>query len=714
MRRFAAITTEVSLLLGGLSALTLAATYPLIRHLTTHLPNDLGDPVLVAWILGWDADRFLHGAGQIFNAPNFFPYLHTLAYSEHMIGLAVFTAPLQWLSGNPVLTYNLAFIASFVQAGAGMYLLARSLTGRRDAALLAALAYAFTPFRVAQFAHLQWLMTGWLPLSVWALHRYFATGALAFLLASAAGYLLQSLTGSYFTYYALLPLAAVAIAETWRVRPPLRRTLMHAAAAGALCALILAPIARVYYAARQEHDFRRPPSEIVSLSADLGDYFRAHDHVWLWRRARPGTGEHELFPGAIALILAGAAFFNPRAQSTSHVRLYAAIAVTAVVLSLGPQPSAWGHPAPVRGPYQLLLDVVPGLDGLRAVSRLAAIVMLAVPVLAAYGSIRVLDRLAPGRRTFAVIALAVGMVAEGWAAPIPTPPFDPLANPDDRAAYTFLKNGGPAGAVLELPMSSVDEMRELRYQYLALWHGHRIVNGSSGYTPPLTQLLGSDDQSPLADINRPAAAIELVRNVGVRYVVVHRGSFSSPTVEAALLRELMEDRRQVVAEHRFGETTVFTLAERMIPAASQGSWRVIPASAIRAGASHSPDRLPLLFDRDRDTRWLSGARQTGDEWIELTLDAPRNVAMVRMQTAERSFADYPRELAIEAIEDGSTRTLFRGSVLPQFGGGFSADHRYPSIDLPLPDNHAHAIRLRQLGVSDRLFWSIHELELLER
>ncbi len=76
-----------------------------------------------------------------------------------------------------MLTYNLAFIASFVQAGAGMYLLARALTGRRDAAVLAALAYAFTPFRIAHLAHLQWLMTGWLPLSLWALHRYFATGA---------------------------------------------------------------------------------------------------------------------------------------------------------------------------------------------------------------------------------------------------------------------------------------------------------------------------------------------------------------------------------------------------------------------------------------------------------------------------------------------------------------------------------------------------------
>src|SRR3978361_548497 len=115
MRRLAALATETSLLLGGLTLAAIAVTYPLVRHITTHLPNDLNDPVLVAWILGWDADAFRSGVTQIFNAPSFFPYLHPLVYSEHLIGLALFTAPLQWLTGNPVLVYNVAFIASFVQ-----------------------------------------------------------------------------------------------------------------------------------------------------------------------------------------------------------------------------------------------------------------------------------------------------------------------------------------------------------------------------------------------------------------------------------------------------------------------------------------------------------------------------------------------------------------------------------------------------------------------
>jgi hypothetical protein len=712
MRRSVAVTTEVALLVGGLTAVAIAFTYPLIRHLTTHLPNDLGDPVLVAWTLGWDAHAIREGVGQIFNAPNFFPYLHTLAYSDHLIGLAIFTSPVQWLTSNPVLTYNLAFIASFVHAGACMYLLARALTGRRDAAALAALAYAFTPFRIAHLAHLQWLMTGWLPLGLWALHRYFSTGAFAFLIASVGAYLLESLTASYFTYFGLLPLAAVAMVEAWRTRPPLWRTLAQVMMAAALAAVILAPVVGAYYRARADHDFVRKPAEIAALSADVGDYFRAHNHVALWRMARPGTGEHELFPGAIVLLLAGAALFTARGAATARIRLYAVIAAAAFVLSLGPQPAAWGHVSAIPGPYQLLLSTVPGLDGLRSVSRIAVIVVLAVCVLAAFGAVQILDRVPVGARSRVIAVLALAIVADGWAAPIPTARFDPLSNTDDRDAYAFLKASGPSGALIELPMGHADDPRELQYQYLTLWHGHRVVNGSSSYTPALTQLLASESHSPLADAARLGDAVGLVRGIDVRYVVVHHGAFANPAIEPALVRALESNPRLVAAEHRFGGTIVFTLTPD--PGEAAEASRMIPSSAMRARASHSPDRLPLLFDGDRDTRWLTGERQTGQEWIELELDAPRNVSEVRMQTAERSFADYPREIAIDAVEAGGARTLFKGSVLPQFGRGLVRNLSYPSIDIRLPDNQARTIRLRQLGTTDQLFWSIHELELRER
>ena len=59
-------------------------------------------------------------------------------------------------------------------------------------------------------------------------------------------------------------------------------------------------------------------------------------------------------------------------------------------------------------------------------------------------------------------------------------------------------------------------------------------------------------------------------------------------------------------------------------------------------------------------------------------------------------------------------------TLMVFGGPHVPDHpeqflrENPIIDVVLPPNRARVIRLRQAGVTDELFWSIHELELLER
>ena len=135
------------------------------------LPRDLGDPLLNTWILAWDADRIRHGLQGLWDAPNFYPYSKTLTYSEHLLGIALFTAPVQWISGNPVLAYNVAFMGSYVLSGFGMYLFAAAVTGDRGAAAVAGVAFAVLPYRVSQVAHLQVLMCGWMPIALWALHR---------------------------------------------------------------------------------------------------------------------------------------------------------------------------------------------------------------------------------------------------------------------------------------------------------------------------------------------------------------------------------------------------------------------------------------------------------------------------------------------------------------------------------------------------------------
>ena len=79
---------EIGAVLAGFAGIALVITFPLVFHLTTYLPNDLGDPVLNAWILWWDATVIRNGLHQLWDAPSFHPYMHTLAYSDHLLGIA--------------------------------------------------------------------------------------------------------------------------------------------------------------------------------------------------------------------------------------------------------------------------------------------------------------------------------------------------------------------------------------------------------------------------------------------------------------------------------------------------------------------------------------------------------------------------------------------------------------------------------------------------
>ena len=84
---------EAALVLGGFTCLTLVLSYPLILEFGDALPSDLGDPLLNAWILAWDSQRLLDGFLGLWQAPIFYPYPDTLAYSEHLLGIAVLVAP---------------------------------------------------------------------------------------------------------------------------------------------------------------------------------------------------------------------------------------------------------------------------------------------------------------------------------------------------------------------------------------------------------------------------------------------------------------------------------------------------------------------------------------------------------------------------------------------------------------------------------------------
>jgi hypothetical protein len=175
---------------------------------------------------------------------------------------------------------------------------------------------------------------------------------------------------------------------------------------------------------------------------------------------------------------------------------------------------------------------------------------------------------------------------------------------------------------------------------------------------------------------------------------------------------LLRDSGQVVAEKRLLEAYLFELQPPIAPPAAEAAL-AIDAREVALTVSAGGDRTQYLMDRNADTRWFGG--QDGTSWIAAAFKRSVNIARVDLRLAERSLADYPRELEIDAMDvGGAMRILYRATPYPEFIAGFVRDPKYPRITIALPENETTTITIREIGKADGRWWSVHEIELWQR
>ncbi len=260
------------------------------------------------------------------NANIFHPEPLTLAYSEHLIGQAIQILPVYALTGNIILSYNLLFLSTFVLSGLGTYLFVREVTGSARAGLIAGLIYAFAPYRVPQFAHLQVLSSQWMPFALYGLRRYFdavAQGEYGVageggrrtvplpLIGAGAALVAQNLSNGYFMLFFSPAVAAyvlfeIATRRLWRDV----RVWTALAATGAIVAVLSLPFFLPYLQLRRLGFPARPLAEVATYSADVFSYLTAPPESHVWGRAMRAfpKPEGDLFPTLTALALASIGF----------------------------------------------------------------------------------------------------------------------------------------------------------------------------------------------------------------------------------------------------------------------------------------------------------------------------------------------------------------------------------------------------------------------
>ncbi|HEX2911296.1 MAG TPA: hypothetical protein VH186_10840 [Chloroflexia bacterium] len=570
-------------------ALTVFMTWPVTPDMGRSL-EQWGDALLQTWTIDWDAHALLSNPLHWADANAFYPYTNTLAFTETLIGQAILVAPVIWLTGNPVLAYNLLLLGSFVLCGWGTYLLVKDLTGSRVAGIVSGLIFAFFPHRFGQLSHLHLLAAQWMPFSLLFLRRFLRGRsaderplpagrwrdalffglflALELLSSTYLGLFLVTAVGLYLLYH-----LALALPGMWQRRSqfsfkPLSQLRglnkpLRLAAVLLLVGLLVLPFYWPYLAVQQDLGFQRSASEVQSFSAQpfyyldvpkenkLNQLFYNKTFRQGWWQGSAG-GERGLYLGIVALGLGlpGIWLAWKRRKKDSDGLFYLLLFLVAVSFTFGP---AWqtGRFSAIPLPYALLYNYVPGFAAIRVPVRFIYVVALALAALAGYGVLWLQQRFHWQKfRSGALLglALAVMLCGEYWS-DVNLQQSDTLRGNPPPAAQWLDAHPAPA---LFVPLSGSDNSN-LFLQYWTRGSWRPIMNGFSGFMPPaydaLKLAVSREGFSP--------RIVQLLQGLEVRYVVVDSADDAVKAQWTRYRSDLQKAEATVAAQ--FGSTYIFEL-----------------------------------------------------------------------------------------------------------------------------------------------------------
>ena len=345
-----------------------------------------------------------------------------MAQFGRRITFGVYSQPVTDLPGallarlsGPVAAYNWLVLLTFPLSAAAAYLLARYLALSPPGAAVAALAYAFSPFHVAQAAyHPHIAQTQWIPLYLLALWRCLdaaTPAAVAFLAAATIAVTLSN-------FYAGLivgVITPIAVAAYWLVTTRTDSQSMRrlGITAGALLVIAACGVAYTSTFAVDRPVFAFPRADLFRYSAKWWGYLvppvahpllgeTAH-RIWNAVDVREGLLEQQVSLGwgvvALGLIAVFRWLASGKQPSLARVPVLVIVAVAALVCSLSPERTI-GAFTFVR-PSALLYYIAPMF---RSYARFGVVVQLMAALLAGIG-VDYLRRTGTRRARIAGVAL---------------------------------------------------------------------------------------------------------------------------------------------------------------------------------------------------------------------------------------------------------------------------------------------------------------------
>jgi len=389
-------------------------------------------------------------------------------------------------------------------------------------------------------------------------------------------------------------------------------------------------------------------------------------------------------------------------------RAYVLMGGTAFVFSLGPEIRLLGRKI-LTGPYQALYQWVPGFRGLRAANRFSVLVVLSLALFAAYAVADALRR-KPGRKGAWVVApLAAWILVESWAVPLPLSKIP--GRSEIPAIYRAVAALPEGASLLEIPMPTADseEYREAWPVYYSMFHGRKLVNGYSGYAPPVYRVVR---QAMRRFPDKPS--FDLLERLGIGYILVRTGDMSEAGRRDFLRAMLLHRRRADPVAEADG-----SILYRILPwveAHSEPEPALAPVGDKRSWKGRSslnPGSIGLAFDGRIDTYWTNGFPQSRDEIVQIDLGREERFDRVVLAQGDRPLS-YPRNFVVETSLDGREWSRLDGEeeAFPMLDAATAEQWKTYRIVASRVPGTARYLRIRLTITYEAAFhWSIAEIDL---
>jgi hypothetical protein len=444
---------------------------------------DAGDPIFSAWRIAALAHQLATDPLHLWNGNIFYPTPLTLTYSDSLFLQSILGAPFLLAGADPLVVMNALMVFSFPARGLAFFFVTWRMTADPQAALVAALVGAWSPFYADHYSQLELQGTAFVPLALLGVMRLLAvpgwrTG-LGFGAAVAAQCLACMYVGTMLVTF-LVPFAAI-VAVAWRVRPSRR---LAEACAGA--ALVLLPIsgglAAAYLESRHVHG-DRSIQEVADGSASAREYRHATGRLvtYRWQPRFTHHVERELFPGATPVVLGTVAIAPPLGP--------------AVIATVVAGAAAFDWSLGLKGlTYDELYDLSPAYRGMRVPARFTVMVEAALALLAGFGAARIfrLRWFRPKAEAAGPSVMTRGVVCAALCAAVLVDlRMDPALQGYPRGVPRIYRHVKQRMVLEELPGG-----HPVDYMYFSTRHWAKLLTGYSGFGPDLSVLNAAEAAFP--------------------------------------------------------------------------------------------------------------------------------------------------------------------------------------------------------------------------